>query len=69
MPKLKSHFSIDVFLYIRTSFPKNTYGGLLLLIQFDKTHSSQVFHIPKVRTSKFGIYMLTYHSAEIWNQL
>ena len=38
-------------------------------IQSYETHSSQIFHIPKARTSKFGINTLTYGNTKTWNQL
>ena len=38
------------------------------LINSYETHVSQIFHIPKARTSKLGINTLNYNRAKIWNQ-
>ena len=38
-------------------------------VHSSETHSSQMFHIPKGKTSRFRLITLNYDGAKLWNKI
>ena len=59
-----------MFDFIKENIPED----LKKLFIFNKsvhsyeTHSSQMFHIPKGKTSRFGLNTLSYDGVKLWNK-
>ena len=67
-------FSLSKFLFMFDFIKENIPEDLKRLFIFNKsvhsyeTRSSQMFHIPKRKTSRFGLNTLSYDAAKLWNK-
>ena len=72
--KVNYIFSLSKFLFMFDFIKENIPEDLKRLFIFNKsvhsyeTGSSQVFHIPKGKTSRFDLNTLSYDSAKLWNK-
>ena len=60
------YFKNYVILYLEK--PVYQYISLCFTIHSYETRSSMVFHIPKAKTSRFGLNTLRYEGANLWNK-
>ena len=68
--KLLKIASILMFYFLNNDIPEERKGisRLNVTIHNYETSSSQIFHVMKTRSSKFGINTLTYEGAKMWSQ-
>ena len=72
--KANDIFSLIKLFFIFYFIKKNIPEDLKRLFFFNKsvhsheTRSSQMFHIPKGKTSRFGLNTLSYDNAKLWNR-
>ena len=60
-----------MFDFIKENIPEDLKRLFIInkSVQSYKTCFSQMFHIPKGKTSRFGLNTLTYDGAKLWNKV